>query len=484
VAAAVRDMGQRLAHYRNEVERIAFHDQLTGLPNRVLIRELLGRELERARAAGRTVAVLFFDLDNFKQINDALGHAAGDELLRALTRRLSALLETDLEERPTHLARIGGDELLIVVGAPAKVEEVADLAGSLLEAAAKPFDLGTAHFVVTASIGVAFFPQDATDSDGLIRCADLAMYAAKAEGRNAVRFFSQELNAGLVARLHMENALRHAVGRGELAVRYQPIVDLKSEGLWAFEALLRWRHPELGEVSPQCFIPVAEETGVIQEIGHWVLAETCRQLAAWRDHGLTTVPVSVNVSAAQIRREDLTGPIVQLLKELGLSARDLHLEITESLLVDLSQTTHTRLRALADLGIAIHVDDFGTGYSSLSYLRRIAVDVIKIDKTFVAGIVDQDEDRALVSAMIAMAHALNLRVIAEGIEKPEQVEVLRGLGCDLGQGFFFSYPVDADSAAHLLIAGIPLAKSGPRDAGSEGRILASRPPRRSERIGL
>jgi EAL domain-containing protein (putative c-di-GMP-specific phosphodiesterase class I) len=300
------------------------------------------------------------------------------------------------------------------------------------------------------------------------------MYAAKADGRNAVRCFSQELNAGVTARLHMENALRHAVDREELALRYQPIVDLKSGHLWAFEALLRWVHPELGEVSPERFIPVAEETGLIQEIGHWVLAETCRQLAAWRARGLNIVPVSVNVSAAQIRREDLAGHIVRLLKGSGLSARDLHLEITESLLVDLGKTTRTRLRALGDLGIAIHVDDFGTGYSSLSYLRRFAIDVIKIDRTFVRGIVDQDEDRALVSAMIAMAHALNLRIIAEGIEMPEQVEVLRGLGCDLGQGFFFPHPADADSAADLLIGGGLGTKPGRRDTAPGGRALASR----------
>jgi diguanylate cyclase (GGDEF)-like protein len=436
---------------------MAFHDQLTGLPNRRLIRELLAERLHDS-SGGQTLAVLFLDLDNFKQINDNLGHAAGDELLRALTSRLSRLLDGFAAARglrgSVSMARFGGDELLIALDQPGASDAgvAGELADALLEAVARPVALDGARYVVTASIGIALFPRDALDADGLVRCADLAMYGAKARGRNAFRFYSADLNARAAERLRIERRLRQAVAGGHLAVHYQPIVDLADGHICALEALLRWTDPELGTVSPARFIPIAEETGLIRDLALWTLDQVCARISAWRTEGLTTVPVAVNVSAAHLQREDLAEPLSDYLAEYGLSGADLEVEITESVLMDLNSDTSGRLRALGELGVAVHIDDFGTGWSSLDYLRRFAIESIKIDRSFVAHICDNEEDRSLAEAMIAMAHALNLRVIAEGIEQPEQHALLRRLGCDQGQGFLFARPGDAQAVAALLRA--------------------------------
>jgi len=454
LAAALREMGERLASYRDRVEHMAFHDQLTGLPNRRLIRELLAERLHDVRAPTQMLAVLFLDLDNFKQINDNLGHAAGDELLRTLTARLSRLLDDFVTARGLHggtyLARFGGDELLVVLNQRGDSSLAAELAKALLDTAAKPVELGDARYVVTASIGIALYPQDARDADGLVRCADLAMYGAKARGRNTFRFYSSDLNARAAERLRIERRLRQAIAGGHLAVHYQPIVDLSNGGIRSMEALLRWTDPELGSVSPVRFIPIAEETGLIRDLALWTLHRVCAQIVAWRHAGLPAVPVAVNVSAAHLRRDDLAAPLGTCLAEHGLSGRDLELEITESVLMDLTAETTNRLDALAELGVALHIDDFGTGWSSLDYLRRFTIESIKIDRSFVAHICDNDEDRTLAEAMIAMAHALNLRVIAEGIEKPEQHALLGRLGCDQGQGYLFARPGDAVAASSLL----------------------------------
>jgi len=450
LAEDLRDMGERLGQYREQIEELAFHDQLTNLPNRRLIRELLADRLADAEATGELVAVLFLDIDNFKQINDNLGHAVGDRLLATFAARLSGELDPEGLGLVTHLARFGGDELLVVAESLRGADDAGNLASRILAATAEPFDLGEGQYVVTASIGVALYPRDAEDADGLIRCADLAMYRAKAVGRNAYRFFSADLNAKASERLLIEHRLRNALTAGHLCVHYQPIVALETGALVAFEALLRWTDPELGPISPARFVPIAEETGLIEDLGRWVLSAVCAQLADWRSAGRAPVPVAVNISPAHLQREGLAELLADLLRRHGLQAADLQLEITESVLIDLTATNTRRLQALTDLGIAIHIDDFGTGYSSINYLRRLEIDCIKIDRSFVANICERDEDRALVSAMIAMAQALSLSIVAEGIETAGQLELLRGLGCDLGQGYLFARAGDVADAERFM----------------------------------
>lgn len=450
LAADLRDMGERLGQYHEQIEELAFRDQLTGLPNRRLIREFLAERLTSTPRADALLAVLFLDIDNFKQINDNLGHAVGDRLLETFARRLSDLLDPTPVGEPTYLARFGGDELLIVADGLRNAEDAGELARQILAASVEPYALGDANYIVTASIGIALFPLDADDADGLIRCADLAMYRAKAVGRNAYRFFSADLNARASERLLIEHRLRQALDSGHLAMHYQPIVELATGRLAAFEALLRWTDPDLGPVSPVRFIPIAEETGLIQDLGRWVLDTVCAQIAAWRSAGLTTVPVAVNVSAAHLQREALDEPLAQLLERYQLKASDLHLEITESILMDMTVMNTKRLRALGDLGFSIHIDDFGTGYSSINYLRRFEIDCIKIDRSFVANICTRDEDRALATAMIAMGQALSLSIVAEGIEDADQLALLRELGCNLGQGYLFARPSQADEVMPFM----------------------------------
>jgi diguanylate cyclase (GGDEF)-like protein len=452
LASDLKEMAERLGQYNEQIEQLAFYDQLTGLPNRNLIRDLLAQRMERPRRGGDLLALLFVDLDNFKQINDHLGHAVGDRLLQTFADRLQVLLEVEGLGHSAFLARFGGDELLIAADALPGAAAAEALALRILGVAAEPFELGGGRYVVTASIGIALHPQDAQDPDGLVRCADLAMYRAKSEGRNLCRFYTPEMNARSSERLRVEHRLRHAVFSERLTMAYQPIVSLDSGELVACEALLRWRDDELGAVSPARFIPVAEESGLIQDLGRWVLRAVCAQIADWRARGLTLKPVAVNVSAAHLQREALAGPIADLLARHQLTPDALHLEITESVLMELTHANSTRVQALSELGLAIHIDDFGTGYSSINYLRRFVIDCIKIDRSFIAGLCDRDEDRALVTAMIAMAKALGLRVVAEGIEDHAQLEALRGLGCDFGQGYLFARPMDADALADCLRA--------------------------------
>jgi diguanylate cyclase (GGDEF)-like protein len=456
LASAVRDMGERLALVHGQVEHQAFHDHLTDLPNRRLIRELLSEELGQARRGGG-VAVLFIDIDHFKRINDALGHAAGDALLRAVARRLDGLTAALEPPWRGHLARLGGDELLIVLAGAVSSDVAGDFAARALAAVAEPVALGDLRQVVSASIGVALYPRDAADADGLIRAADLAMYAAKADGRNGIRFYSAELNARVAARLRLENGLRQALERNRLRVHYQPIVDLASGRAEAFEALLRWQDPKLGVVPPGDFIPIAEDTGMILPMGRWALGEVCRQIAAWRADGLAPVPVAVNVSAAQLNREDLAPVIARLLAEHGLRPADLVVEVTESVLMALDAPSEERLLALRRLGVAVHIDDFGTGYSSLSYLRRFQFDCIKIDASFIRGVTRSGDDRILVTAILALAHTLDTRVIAEGVETADQAAALAGLGCELAQGYHYARPLPPDTAGRLAGRRLPAA---------------------------
>jgi diguanylate cyclase (GGDEF)-like protein len=460
LAGAVRDMGERLALAHSQVEHQAFHDHLTDLPNRRLIRELLADEVGKAQHDGAHVAVLFVDIDNFKRINDALGHAAGDELLRVMAQRLGEVAAGIGRPRRSHLARLGGDELLMVLAGTVDPNVAGDIAGRVLAAVTAPVELGELRQVVTASIGIALYPRDAADAEGLIRAADLAMYAAKADGRNAMRFYSGELNARVAARMRLENALRCALEGNELRVYYQPIVDVASGRPEGFEALLRWQDDELGVVSPTEFIPIAEDTGMILAIGRWALGEVCRQIAAWRAAGIATPPVAVNVSAVQLNREDLAPVIAYHLADYGLTPADLVVEVTESALMALDPRSEARFMALRRLGVAVHIDDFGTGYSSLSYLRRFQFDCVKIDASFIRGVTDAGDDRILVTAIIALAHALETKVIAEGIETAAQAAALAELGCRLGQGFYYARPQPPEAAGRLVGQRLPAVGTG------------------------
>ena len=450
LADDVREMGQRLSAYRDQIEELAFNDQLTGLPNRHLIRELLETHLLDGQAAGERLAVLLFDLDNFKQINDNLGHASGDKLLRILAQRLTTELSVEALQGRSQLARFGGDQLLLFIDRLRDDDESARVAEQILNETAKPFDLGVGQYVVTASVGVAECPRDATNADGLIRCADLAMYRAKAVGRNTYRFFSPDLDAKASERLLLEHRLRLAVAENAFQLYYQPLFTVDGMQIAGFEALLRWTDPELGPISPTRFIPIAEHTGLIEELGDWVMHEVCAQLARWQAAGLKTVPVAINISPLQLLRGSLIERVEGYLRQFQLSPSQLHMEITESVLMDISPINSARLEALTDLGIALHIDDFGTGYSSINYLRRFQIDCIKVDRSFVADMCTRDEDRALVAAMIAMAKALGLHVVAEGIESQAQRDLLCELGCDLGQGYLYSRPCPAVEAARFL----------------------------------
>lgn len=455
LADDVREMGQRLSTYRKQIEDLAFNDQLTGLPNRHLMRELLKAHLDSCQGAGERLAVLLLDIDNFKQINDNLGHAIGDQLLKTLAERLrSKLSEGELRGR-AQVARFGGDELLAFIDRLSDERELAQVAEEILRATTQPFELGDRQYVVTASIGVALFPRDASDADELIRCADLAMYRAKAVGRNTYRYFSPELHVKASERLLLEHRLRAALNECRLSIAYQPLFTIDGLRLAGFEALLRWSDPELGPIEPSRFIPIAEQTGLIEELGYWVLYQVCAQIAGWKTAGLEVVPVAINISPVQLQRGSLVERVEADLERFQLPAAHLHMEITESVLMDSSPINSARLEGLARLGIGLHIDDFGTGYSSISYLRRFDVDCIKIDRSFVAEMCSSHEDRALVAAMIAMAKALGVTVVAEGVEAQEQLDLLRELGCHLGQGYLFARPCTAAEAEQLLSAQPP-----------------------------
>lgn len=423
---------------RKEAERAlehqAFHDSLTGLPNRALFMDRLEVALGAARRRNDRLAVAYVDVDRFKIVNDTLGHAAGDDLLREVGRRLAAACR----ESET-IARIGADEFAVlfpsVADGPAAVAE-----GNRLALALRP-ELGIAgrDLHMTASVGVALFPEDGQDAESLLRCADHAMYRAKQGGRNHVVLFSPADRDA--SRLELETCLHRALERGELSLRYQPQVDLRTGRVTAAEALLRWDHPRLGAVMPDRFIPVAEETGLIIPIGAWVLTEACRQAVGWREAG-SPLRVAVNVSALQFHRNDFAELVAAALHDTGLEPGGLELELTESTVVRELERTSRQMQRLRDLGVRLTVDDFGTGYSSLRYLQRLPIGALKIDRSFAPNPEEACGERVLLAqAIIALAHGLRLEVIAEGIETDEQLALLRRFECDAAQGFVLGHPV-------------------------------------------
>lgn len=445
--AIIDDISGR-KQYEEQLEYQANHDELTNLPNRNLLTDRLRQALLMARRNHQEVAIFFVDLDNFKFINDTLGHDIGDRLLKIVAERLSACVRSG-----DTVARQGGDEFVIIVSNQAVSDHTTRIAAKILQETAQPFCIDEHELIITCSIGISLFPRDGEDVQALIKNADVAMYRAKEQGRNRFQFFTGEMNARSLARMTMEKYLRRALEKNELLLYYQPKVNLYSGRVASMEALLRWQSPELGMVSPANFIPLAEETGLIEQIGEWVLRTACRQNKAWQDADLPPLTVAVNLSARQLRQPNITSLIRQVLRETGLGPRWLELEITESMVMqDVDRVTDI-LGELKGMGIYLAMDDFGTGFSSLSYLKRFPFDKLKIDQSFVRDITSDPDNAAIAKAVIAMAHSLHLKVIAEGVETEGQLNYLRAHGCDEMQGYYFSRPVPVAEFEQLLRAG-------------------------------
>ena len=442
----VQDISERRA-FEAQLAYQATHDALTGLPNRDLYNDRLVQALAHAARQKQMLALLFLDLDRFKYINDTLGHDIGDELLKVVAERLiSGLRQEDT------LARIGGDEFTLILSGLQHVDDAALVAQNILKILERPFSIAGHELFVPGSIGISFYPFDATEASVLVKYADTAMYVAKSRGGNTYQFYSEHMNAKARERLEMERKLRHAQERGELLLHYQPQVDASSGRIVGVEALLRWQHPELGLVQPSEFIPLAEETGLIIPISEWVLRTACAQGVVWRESGLA-VSVGVNLSARQFAQPQLFETIKTILEETGLPPNLLDLELTESVMMQQGSEIITVLQQLRQLGVSLSLDDFGTGYSSLSYLQRFPINTLKIDRVFVQDITGKAGDGALAAAIIAMAHSLGMEVIGEGVESAEQLAFLQARQCQIIQGFYFSKPLPSDAVTSLLKRG-------------------------------
>lgn len=425
--------------------QVTNYDVLTGLPNRFLFLDRLGHAISRSARNHRMVAVLLLDIDNFKTINDTLGHTHGDLLLQDVADRLRCcVLEDDT------LARIGGDEFAIVLEGVSEIEEIAAIAQKIMAIYSLPFAPSGQEIYVTPSMGITIYPMDGHDSDSLLKNADAAMYSAKEYGRNHFRFYTTDMNALAIERFAMEGALRRAIEREEFILHYQPQVDIKSGRVIGVEALLRWNHPERGLVAPNEFIPLLEGNNLILPVGEWVLRTACAQSRAWLDAGLPPLRMAVNLSARQFRQDNLVELIDSILRETGISPQQLELELTEGLLMENTSKTSAILGQLKSRGVLVAIDDFGTGYSSLSYLKRFPIDRLKIDRSFVRDIITDSNDAAIAVAVISLGRSLGLSVIAEGVESEEQLEFLGVQKCDEYQGFYFSYPVPPEEIVGLF----------------------------------
>lgn len=427
-----------LREQERSLRRLAHHDALTGLPNRLLMIDRLNHAIYRAHRAGTGLAVLFLDLDHFKEINDSLGHTVGDRLLEAVAARLS---ET-LREGDT-IARLGGDEFVVIaeqVGAASDASAIADMIQGTLSS---PLDTGAGELCVTTSVGISLYPADGTDTETLLRNADAAMYRAKSEGRRTCRFYAADMTEKARARVEMEAALRHALSAHEFRLVFQPQLELATGRLTGAEVLIRWEHPTEGLLQPSRFIPIAESTGQIEQIGAWVLEEVCAQLTRWASAGITDLALAVNLSGRQVLHGNLVATVQGALERSGCRPSQLELEITEGFLIRRPETSRATLEQIRDMGIRIAIDDFGTGYSSLSYLKQFPISKIKIDRSFVRDITLDPNDQAITTAIIALGRSLGLTVIAEGVETPEQAALLLECGCDEAQGYLYSKPLPA-----------------------------------------
>ena len=457
LSIVVRDITERKLA-QEQIHYLAHYDPLTNLPNRVLLRDRLRQDLAHAERNRWMVGVIFLDLDRFKLINDSLGHHAGDRLLQTVAARLKGCVR-----HGDTVSRQGGDEFVIVVSEVRDAEGLNAIADKLLAAVAESYDIHDQEVNITTSIGISLYPRDGDDADSLLKNADMAMYQAKAAGGNDCQFFSSDMNERTRERLSLENSLRHALERDEFYLVYQPQVDLNTGKLFGMEALLRWKHPQLGDVPPMKFIPLAEETGLILSIGEWVLRSACAQLQEWRRQGFEGLRMSVNLSARQLLQKRLATRVGDILNDTGLSASLLDLELTESMLMENMQENIATLQALRQMGVAISIDDFGTGYSSLAYLQRLPIETLKIDRSFVRDIVARDSDAPIALAVIALAHSLGHNVIAEGVETEAQLDFMRDHGCEAMQGYYFSKPLSAESFTELLRSGrdLPVRSMAP-----------------------
>ncbi|MBT8441745.1 MAG: EAL domain-containing protein [Gammaproteobacteria bacterium] len=445
--AIVREITAR-KRAEEEVHKLAYFDTLTGLPNRQLFLQQLSTAIDRAKAHETKVAALYVDLDNFKRINDTLGHNFGDVVLQTIATRLDGCIRNDdcvirpeADESDFRLARLGGDEFVAILQDLESTDDAVAVAERIRAELTRPVEHLGHEFVVTSSIGVSMYPDDGEDIDSLLKNADVAMYQAKSAGRNSVRFYSGTMSLRSLERLELENGLRYALQRDELELHYQPQIDLTTGCITGVEALLRWHHPERGNIPPGNFIPLAEECGLITPLGEWVLAAACRQARAWQDKYGRYPNIAINISSQQFFQSDVAEVVLKAIFEKNLEPSTLQLELTETILMqDVKETVKT-LKRLKNAGVSLAMDDFGTGYSSLSYLKRLPLDTLKIDRSFVSDLEKNSDDAAICAAIIAMAHKLDLRVVAEGVETQEQLDYLRGLQCDEIQGFFISRPL-------------------------------------------
>ncbi len=469
VRSRIDGLFEQLERKNAQLRKMAMYDHLTGLPNRTLFRELFQHEVTAARRSGREMAMLFIDLDRFKTVNDSLGHAVGDDLLLATSQRLlQALRESDL------VCRHSGDEFLVLVRDAERADTVAGAAQRILRAIEAPVPLARRHLTagapdvaqaqVSASVGIAIFPRDGEDFDALVRHADLAMYQAKQHGRARYSFYHSELNERLISRVALERELAHAIAHGELVLHYQPVVDAVTGALLGCEALVRWEHPTRGLQAPSSFIPVAEESGLVRDLGAWTLDAACAQIALWKKAGQSVGRVSINVSALQFRDQRLIETLRSAMQRHGVRADELELELTESTLMSDDDTTERVVAVLRELGVALVVDDFGTGYSSLSYLKRLRPDKLKIDRSFVQDLPAGADDRAVTQAILSMARALGVVVVAEGVETQAQRAFLTAQGCALLQGYLTGRPQPAAQIEARLR----------EDLGSGGRTAPAR----------
>ena len=427
------------------VEHQAHYDLLTNLPNRNTFRDRLTVALAQTGRNRKMLGVLFVDLDRFKTIVDTLGHTIGDRLLRGVAERLRA----SLEDGDT-LARMGGDEFVILLPQIARADRAVRVAQRVLDAIKPPFQFDQHELHITMSIGITLYPYDGEDADTLLKNADTALYRAKEQGRNNYQLYTPAMNARAFERLALENSLRKAIERREFLLHYQPQVHMKTGVIVGVEALVRWQHPDLGLVYPAEFISIAEETGLITQLGEWVLRTACAQNKAWQKAGLPPMTVAVNLSARQFQQQDLVDTVARILKETGLDAKWLEMEITEGIAMQNADYTNVLLRGLKAMGVKISLDDFGTGYSSLSYLKKFPIDTLKIDQSFVRDLTSDPNDEAIANAVIVLAHSLKLNVVAEGVETPEQETYLRDHHCDISQGFLFSNQLPASALESLV----------------------------------
>src|SRR5467141_2125957 len=440
--SASRAMSVKMTHS-------AEHDVVTNLPNRVLLNDRITQSIALARRQNRPIAVIFLDLDRFKYINDSLGHAIGDQLLQSVSKRLLASVRSS-----DTVSRQGGDEFVILLSGITHPGDAATSARKILLSLTAPHSIGGQDLHIDGSIGISVYPEDGQDPETLIKNADTAMYYAKERGRNNFQFFKTEMNLKVVERQSVEGSLHQALDRGEFLLHYQPKINLDTGAITGVEALIRWQQPDRGLLSPSQFVPIAEDCGLIVQIGRWVLREACRQPRAWQKAGLPLMPIAVNVSAVEFRDKGFVYGVQAILRETGLEARYLELELTESVLMEDAEATVSVLQELKMMGVHLAVDDFGTGYSSLSYLRQFPIDVLKIDQSFVHQITADPDDSSIVSAIIHMGKSLKYLVIAEGIETREQRTYLQTQLCAEGQGYLFSRPLAAAQFAHLLQMGI------------------------------